>query len=109
MTGVRFIGPTDGPAVPLGPNGFGQAMIDTQAADAQALAQALGEMGRNAPRSSAALAEDLATQALLQYGQAHLMRGLSDAGSAAGGAAIFGQGDYAASLANLLGQPGAAR
>lgn len=108
MTGVRFMGPADGPAAPLGPNGYGQAMIETQAADAQALAAALGEMGRNSPRSPAALAEDLAAQALAQYGQTHLMRGLSDAGSAAGGwSARDADGGYRAALADILRQSGA--
>ncbi len=65
MTGVRFVGPPPGdPAGPLGPNAFGRAMTDARAAGAQALAQALADMGRTEPRSPTALAKDLAAQAV---------------------------------------------
>jgi len=100
------------PADPLGDNSYARAMLEDQDAQRQALAQAIDDLGRNAPRSPAALAEDLAAQALLQYAQSHRMQGL--AGDAAGGGGVAGappfdqNGDLVSQFAAML-QPDAIR
>ncbi len=88
MSPVRFVGPTGPAPLDPGPNGYARALADAQDGQSQALAQAIADIGRTPPRSPAALAEDLAAQALLQYAGSHVMPGRAP--DASGGAAYGG-------------------